>query len=303
MEKIDSKSKIIVLNGAKHFGNSLIKKLKADSIPLVNVIFASNEIMVHPKVSLANKSVVVIQSIINHDNLVELLLLLNSLKNNNIKSIELIVPYCAYARQDKKHAPNEPISFQMIAEVVTSAVAIKEIVFMDIHNLESLKYFKTKTTNLSALQNIVACALKDCTHTKDIVFVSPDFGGLDRIKEINKTTKFPIAYFRKTRPMANKVKILESCGSDVGNKNCILIDDMIDTGQTIFKVCEMLNKLHAKTITICATHAILSDGADKTLNELIKNGKIKNIYFSNSIESIYEKDIKNKIIYNLSDMF
>jgi ribose-phosphate pyrophosphokinase len=302
MNTINKKTQIVILKNAQHFGTSLAKKFKIKPVELAYHKFSSNEVLIHPKTSLAKQKVLVIQSIIDHDALVELLLMLNALKNNKVASIELIMPYCAYARQDKMHEPNQPISFQMIADVITSAAPIKKITVIDIHNVDSLNFFKTNVTNLSSLSNIVDEAINNIKQKKDVVLVSPDFGGLKRINEINND-RYPLAYFRKTRPTHNKVQILQSYGAKVTNKHCIIVDDMIDTGQTIFAVCEILHKLKAKSITVCATHAVLSNNAHITFNSLINKKIISKVYFTNSIDDIYEKNITNNVIYDLSNSF
>ncbi|MDR0739359.1 MAG: ribose-phosphate diphosphokinase [Mycoplasmataceae bacterium] len=289
---------IVGLSGAKKITNSICKHLNVQQVPMTISRFADGEIMVKPEVSVRYKVVTVIQSISKpvNENLMELLITIDALKRASAKIINVVIPYYAYARQDRKTLGREPITSKLVATLLERAGASR-IAIIDIHSEQTQGFFDIPADALKASFITVREAINKI-HCSNLVVVSPDYGGVKRARQISAILNLPLAILDKRRPTPNHAEISNILG-DIKNKNCLISDDMIDTAGTMVAACKVLKDHGAKSITIAATHGILSDPATERLSKAVKNGIISDIYLTNSIESVYARKIPNLHVCDL----
>lgn len=228
-------------------GNSTISRLQ------------SGEIHVSYEESLRNHHVFLIQSLSHpvNEHLVELLVMIDAAKRASAKSINIVMPYYGYARQERKSAPREPISAKMVADVLTT-VGADRIITVDLHADPIQGFFKITVDHLTALDMII-----DYLHEKSItnpVVVSPDAGRATTAEKLAGLLDCPFAIMIKNRPAHNQSEITHIIG-EVEGMTPIIIEDLIDTGSTIVNVVEALKKRGAKDAFICATHGLFSENA------------------------------------------
>jgi ribose-phosphate pyrophosphokinase len=295
-----SKKNVLImgLSGAKKITNSICEHLNVRQMPVTISHFADGEIMVKPEISVRYKAVTVIQSISKpvNENLMELLIAIDALKRASAKVINVVIPYFAYARQDRKTLGREPITSKLVATLLERA-GVSRIAIVDIHSEQTQGFFDIPVDTLRASFITVREAINKI-HCSNLVVVSPDYGGVKRARQIAATLNLPLAILDKRRPTPNHAEISNILG-DVKNKNCLISDDMIDTAGTMVAACKVLKDHGAKSITIAATHGILSDPATERLSKAVKSGIISNIYLTNSIESVYIRKIPNLHVCDL----
>jgi ribose-phosphate pyrophosphokinase len=281
---------ILGLSGAKKITESVCKHLHIKPLPATISHFADGEIMVRPEVPVRNKDITVIQSLSQpvNENLMELLITIDALKRASANAINVIIPYYAYARQDRKTLGREPITSKLVAMLLEKTGATR-VSIVDIHSEQSQGFFEIPVDMLRATFLTVREAIKKVS-TKNLVIVSPDYGGVKRARSIAATLNVPLAILDKRRPSPNHAEITNILGN-VKGKDCIISDDMIDTAGTIVEACRVLKKNGAKHITITATHGILSDPACERLDKAVQDGTISDIYLTNTIESVYDREV------------
>jgi len=192
-----------------------------------------------------------------NENLMELLVMLDALKRASAGRITVVMPYYGYARQDRKVFPRTSISARLVANLITVAGASR-ILAMDLHAGQIQGFFDIPVDHLYALPvqfNYLKKTIKD-----EIVVVSPDAGGVERVRELGKRLNASIAIIDKRREKANVSKVMHVIG-DVKKKTAILLDDMIDTGGTIVQAAEAIMKSGAHAVYACCTHPVLSGNA------------------------------------------
>lgn len=246
---------------------------------------------------LNNENVVVIQSISNdvNDSLIELIFTLDVLKNANTKSIKLLLTYTGYSRQDRIFSLNESFSFKIIAEML-SKYFVSKIYLIDIHAPQTIGFFNVPCINID-VQDFICGLIKD--KYKNPLLISPDVGNVKTIVSISQKLDVEYSVAVKYRPCPNENKILSLVGTNVENKDCIIIDDIVDSAGTLCNVAEKLAKNGANNIVAYITHPVLS----KKAFERIKNSYITKLYVSNTINSIKKiENISNKVeIFSLTN--
>jgi len=257
--------------------------------------FADGEIFIFNKTSTRGKKIWVVQSLSKpvNDNLMELLIFLDSLKRTNTVDITIIIPYLAYARQDRKNKGKEPISAKLILDLLTTAGA-KKIITFDLHAPQIQGFFNGPVDDLRAMYSIFDKFAKDQKNIdfKEVVFVSPDYGGISKTRTFANILGTDIVIIDKFRKKANYSNIMNVIGNPEG-KICIIIDDMIDTGGTIKNAIIALKGKGAKKIHILATHGVFSNNAI----ENITRNEVDSIYISNTIPKVEEiNNSKIKIV-------
>jgi ribose-phosphate pyrophosphokinase len=289
---------VLGLSGAKKITASICKHLNTKPMPVTISHFADGEIMVRPEVPVRYRAVTIVQSISKpvNENLMELLIAIDALKRASAKVINVVLPYYAYARQDRKTLGREPITSKLVATLLERAGASR-VAIVDIHSEQTQGFFDIPVDTLKASFITVREAITQI-HCSNLVIVSPDYGGIKRARQIAATLNLPLAILDKRRPTPNRAEISDILG-DVKNKDCLISDDMIDTAGTIVAACKVLKDHGAKTITIAATHGILSDPATERLSKAIKSNVISNIYLTNSVESVYNRKIPNLHVCDL----
>jgi ribose-phosphate pyrophosphokinase len=285
--------KISLLAGSSNL--ELSKEIsKFLDIPLTTIKtkhFNDGETYVHIEKSVRGSTVFLIQptSPPVNENLMELLLIIDACKRASAKEINVVMPYYGYSRQDRKNIPREPISAKLVANLIEKAGANRVVTF-DLHVDQIQGFFNIPVDNLESVTLIAEC-IQD-KELKDMVIVAPDVGGARRARKLAKIFDVNIAIIDKRRPEHGVAEIMNIIG-DVKDKNCILIDDIIDSAGTITGAAKALKEKGAKDIFITATHAIFSGPAI----ERLKDNAIKEVIVTNTIEIPEEKKFdKLKII-------
>jgi ribose-phosphate pyrophosphokinase len=194
----------------------------------------------------------------------ELLIMIDALKRASAASITAVIPFYGYARQDRKASPRTPISAKLVADIVTVAGATR-VVTMDLHAGQIQGFFNIPFDNIFASPVLLQYIKKEI-FTENSVFVSPDAGGVERVRFYAKKLNSEIAMIDKRRTGKNIAEAMNVIGN-VEGKECIIIDDMIDTAGTLVEACKAIKRNGATKIYACATHAVFSDPAIKRITE------------------------------------
>ncbi|MEK0312226.1 ribose-phosphate diphosphokinase [Cohnella sp. 56] len=226
--------------------------------------FKSGEVYVHYEETIRNCDVFLVQSLSHpiNDYFVELLVMIDAAKRASARTINIVLPYYGYARQERKAAPREPISAKMVADVLTTVGATR-IVTIDLHAPAIQGFFNIPVDHLTALDLI-----SDYLRAKNIrnpVIVSPDAGRASTAEKLANQLDSPFAIMIKKRPAHNESVITHVIG-EVEGFTPIIIEDMIDTGTTIVNVVEGLKERGSEDVYVCATHPLFSGSALQKLD-------------------------------------
>ena len=238
--------------------------------------FADGEFEVSYEESVRGDEVYLIQSTFpNCDNLMELLLMIDAAKRASAKSVNAVIPYFGWARQDRKDKPRVSIASKLVADMLTAA-GVDSVITMDLHADQIQGLFNVPVNHLYASSVFIPYIKK--LKLKDLVIASPDVGGAKRANDYAKYFKAPLVLCHKQRARANVVEKITIIG-DVKDKNVILVDDMIDTGGTICAAANIMKEAGAASVRALASHAIMSDPASERvmasgLDELIISDSI-----------------------------
>ena len=221
--------------------------------------FADGEILVQIQESVRGKDVFIVQSTCNPvtENFMEMLIMCDALKRASAHQITAVIPYFGYARQDRKAKPRQPITSKLVADLLTTA-GVDRVVTVDLHARQIQGFFDIPVDEMQALPLI--CKYFKEQNISDLCVVSPDHGGATRARKMSEYFDCPIAIIDKRRPKPNVAEVMGIIG-DVKGKNCILIDDMIDTAGTITAGVGALKAQGAKDVYIACTHGVLSGPA------------------------------------------
>ncbi len=238
------------------------------------VKFANGELCCKIDKNVRGSDVFVIQSVCHpvNDNLMELLIILDALKRASASNITAVLPHYGYSRQDRKVGPRTPISAKLVADLITVAGATR-VITMDLHAGQIQGFFNIPFDNIFSSPVILDYINRELL-TKDTVCVSPDSGGVERVRHYAKKLDRDLAMIDKRRTGPNVAKAMNIVG-DVKNKDVIIVDDMIDTAGTLIEAVNALKTHGARSIYACATHAVFSDPAfDRISNAEHLNGVI-----------------------------
>ena len=245
--------------------------------------FADGEILCEIGESVRGKDVFIVQSTSNPvtENLMEILVLTDALKRASAREITAVIPYFGYARQDRKAKPRQPITSKLVADLLTTA-GVNRVVTVDLHAAQIQGFFDIPVDEMQALPLLIKYFRKK--KVQDLCVVSPDHGGATRARKMSEAFDCPIAIIDKRRPKPNVAEVMGIIGN-VEGKNCILIDDMIDTAGTITAGVDMLKQKDAKDVYIACTHGVLSGPAIERLSTCAA----KEVVITNTIEIPQEK--------------
>jgi ribose-phosphate pyrophosphokinase len=223
--------------------------------------FSDGEIQVNIEESIRGSHVYVIQSTSSpvNDNLMELLIMIDALKRASAKTINVVMPYYGYARQDRKARAREPITAKLVANMIEKAGATRMLT-LDLHAVQIQGFFDIPVDHLMGAPLIADYFMDRGIQGDDVVVVSPDHGGVTRARKLAEYLKAPIAIIDKRRPKANVAEVMNIIGH-VEGKICVLIDDMIDTAGTITLAANALKEAGAKEVYASCTHPVLSGPA------------------------------------------
>jgi ribose-phosphate pyrophosphokinase len=260
--------------------------------------FADHEIFVEIKENVRGEDIFVLQSTSYpaNDNIMELLIAIDALRRASAKRITAVIPYFGYARQDRKAAPRTPISAKLVANLITSAGADR-VLTIDLHAGQIQGFFDIPLDNLYAAPVFVR-HIKENFDLQNLTVVSPDVGGLVRARAIANKIGAELAIVDKRRPKAGVSEVMNIIG-DVDGKNCIIVDDMVDSGGTLCKAAEALLEKGAKSVSAYITHGVLSDKA----GDRIEASKLEALVITNSIQPTQKTlAIKNIKIINIAGL-
>ena len=207
--------------------------------------------------------------------LMQLLLMIDALKRSSAERITAVLPYYGYARQDRKDKPRVPISAKLIASLIERAGADR-ILALDLHAAQIQGFFDVPVDHLFAAPVMIDYFKPQ--ETPHLTVVSPDAGGVERARAFAKRLKVPLAIIDKRREDVNVAEVMHIIGR-VRGRNCLIVDDLIDTGGTLVKATEALLDKGAISVSACATHAVLSVPAV----ERIESSQLKEVVLTNSI--------------------
>ncbi|MGZ3686930.1 MAG: ribose-phosphate diphosphokinase [Bdellovibrionota bacterium] len=233
--------------------------------------FSDGEVFVEVAENVRGRDVYVIQSTCRpvNDTLMELLIMIDALKRASAKEITAVIPYYGYGRQDRKVAPRTPISAKLVADLVETAGATR-VVAMDLHAGQIQGFFNIPFDNLFSSPVILDYLKREMPSRQDLVLVSPDAGGVERVRAYAKRLDASVAMIDKRRTAPNVAKAMNIIG-DVDGKTAIIIDDMIDTAGTLTEAAHAVLEKGAKRVWAAATHGVLSGPAiDRIANSSIE---------------------------------
>lgn len=257
--------------------------------------FKDGEISVKLKENVRAHDIYIIQSTCKptNDHIMELLLMIDAAFRASASRITAVIPYFGYARQDRKVEPRVPISAKVVANIL-QATGVDRVVTMDLHADQIQGFFDIPVDNLLALP--IAVDYLRGHKIENAVVVSPDSGGAERARMLAKYIDAGLAIIDKRRPEANVAEIMNVIG-EVENKNCILLDDMVDTGGSISKAALALKKNGARDVYCLFTHAVLSDNAPAKMAE----AGFKEVIFTDTIP--FKGHMGNGKILSIAPLF
>lgn len=256
--------------------------------------FSDGEISVQITESVRGQDVFIIQPTCapTNDNLMELLIMIDALKRSSAKSINAVIPYYGYARQDRKAAPRVPISAKLVADLLEAA-GIHRIVTIDLHAAQIQGFFNVPADNLFG--SILFVNYIKSKNLKNPIIASPDIGGVARARQYADKLGYDLVIVDKKREKANVAEVMNIIG-EVKGKDVILVDDMVDTAGTLVKAAEVLKQKGANSVMACCTHGVLSGPA----YERIETGVLDELVISDTIPT--KKEIKKITVLTASSM-
>ena len=212
------------------------------------------------------------------DNFMELVVMVDALKRSSARSVTAVIPYYGYALQDRKPGPRTPISAKLVANMITQAGADR-VLTVDLHALQIQGFFDIPTDNLFAAPTMVK-DIKDNFDVSKVMVVSPDVGGVVRARDLAKRINAPLAIVDKRRERAGESEVMSVIG-DVEGYECILVDDIVDSGGTLCNASDALLERGASEVSAYITHGVLSGGAVAR----VTSSSLKNLVITDSIQS------------------
>jgi ribose-phosphate pyrophosphokinase len=251
-------------------------------IPLAKCLvrrFADQEIFVEIQENVRGEDVFIIQSTSYpaNDHLMELLIITDALRRSSARRITAVLPYFGYARQDRKAGPRTPISAKLVANLITHAGADR-VLTLDLHAGQIQGFFDIPTDNLFSVP-VITRDIKEHYGIENVMVVSPDVGGVVRARALAKRIDAPLAIVDKRRERPGESEVMNIIGN-VEGRDCILFDDIVDSGGTLCNAAEALLAKGAKSAVAYITHGVLSGGAVARIG----SSMLKELVITDSIE-------------------
>ncbi|HMR71513.1 MAG TPA: ribose-phosphate pyrophosphokinase [Rubrivivax sp.] len=240
--------------------------------------FSDGEVTVEIRQNVRARDVFVVQPTCNptNENLMELLIMVDALKRASARRITAVIPYYGYARQDRRpRSTRVPISAKVVANLLET-VGVERVLTMDLHADQIQGFFDIPVDNIYA-SPVLLSDVKSNNH-RDLVVVSPDVGGVVRARALAKQLGCDLAIIDKRRPQANVSEVMHVIG-EVDGRNCVIMDDMIDTAGTLVKAAEVLKERGARSVFAYCTHPVFSGPAI----ERIRNSALDEVVITNTI--------------------
>ena len=290
--------KIVSLTANPEMAKEIARIIGTEILPSDITHFADGEILFTGKKSFRGDDVYIIQSTCSPvtERLMELLLCIDACKRASARTINCIIPYFGYSRQDRKAKPRQPISAKLVADMLEVAGATR-IVASDLHASQIAGFFNIPVDDVSPV-SLFYRYFVDHGVTENVVCVSPDHGGLVRTSKLATCLNAPLAIIDKRRPEPNKAEILSIVG-DVKGKDCIIVDDIVDTAGTLLLAVNKLIELGAKRVYAAVTHGVLSlDAVDR-----INQSGLTKLVITDSIPLSEEKKSDKIDVISLAPLF
>lgn len=290
---------IKIFSGSSHpdLANEIAKELDMEVSGMHISRFACNEIYAKPDESVRGCDLFVLQtasSNVNED-LMELFIILDSLKRSFAGRIHVVMPHYAYARQDRVATPREPISAKLVADLISTAGA-DHLITIKLHSDQEQGFFDFPVDNVNTKK--LFAQYFEGKKLKDLVIVSPDEGGAKDAKKFADVLGADLAIIHKSRPEHNKSEVTHVVG-DVEGKTCLIYDDMIDTAGSVTAAKKALINMGAnQDVYLAATHAVFSDPAI----ERFKEAKFKEVVVTNSIAVSEEKQFEGLTVLSVAPL-
>ena len=295
---VDKPLKLFSLNANIPLAQEVAKSLGVELSKCSVKKFSDGEVSINIEESVRGCEVFIIQSTSDpvNDNLMTLLIMIDALRRASVDTINVVIPYYGYARQDRKARSREPITAKLIANLLQVAGADR-IIALDLHALQIQGFFDIPVDHLMAAPIIANYFKKKIPDMEDVVVVSPDHGGVTRARKLADALNTPIAIIDKRRPKPNVAEVMNIVGNIEG-KTCILIDDIIDTAGTITLGAKALKERGAKEVYASCSHAVLSGQA----LERIEESPIKELVYANTIFIPEEKKLDKMVPLCVGDL-
>ena len=278
----------------KYLAEKICQSLGCPLGKMVMTKFSDGEFAVSYEESVRGRDLFLVQSTFpSSDNLMELLLMIDAAKRASAKTINAVIPYFGWARQDRKDKPRVSIGAKLVADLL-SVAGVDRVITMDLHADQIQGFFDVPVDHLYA-SGVILPYLQSL-HLDHLVIASPDVGGSKRANTYAKYLGCPLVLCNKTRARANVVSSMQIIG-DVKDKNVVVVDDMVDTAGTIAMAADVMKAAGAKSVRACATHCVMSGPA----SERVEKSALEEIVFTNSIP--YNKNCSKVKQLCVADMF
>ncbi len=292
-------NRLRLFSGSANFplATEVARYLGLDLGPMVRKRFADGELYVQIQESIRGCDVYLIQPSCHpvNDNLMELLIMVDACRRASARQITAVIPYYGYARADRKTAGRESITAKLVANLITEAGASR-VLAMDLHSAQIQGYFDIPFDHVYGSPVILDYLVNK--NLSDIVVVSPDVGGVARARAFaKKLNDAPLAIIDKRRQAHNVAEVLNVIG-DVKGKTTVLVDDIIDTGGTIYEGGRLLRQEGARQVYACATHAVFSPPAIERLS----GGMFEEVIVTNTIPFLEEHRFPQLTILSVANL-
>lgn len=279
MEKIN----IFILHPEERLAKNMVTYFPTQIADCTISKFKDGEISFENHTSIRNGKCFILQTIHGNvnDRLMEVLIAIDALKRASAGEINVVMPYLCYTRQDRKARPRQPISARLVADMLEKAGADR-LVTLDLHAPQVEGFYSIPVDNISIIPLFYRFLEEKKRITEHMVVVASDHGGAVRARKMAEKIGCPVAIIDKRREKANEVKSMRIIG-DVTDKDCLLVDDIVDTGETLCKAATLLKECGATTVFACCTHAVLSEHAVQN----IQKAPFDAFYVTNSLEKSY----------------
>ena len=275
---MSDKSSFLVFSGTatRYLAERICQSLGCPLGKLQITKFSDGEFAVSYEESIRGRDIFLVQSTYpSSDNLMELLLMIDAAKRASARTINAVIPYFGWARQDRKDKPRVSIGAKLVADLL-SAAGVNRVITMDLHADQIQGFFDVPVDHLYA-SNVILPYLQSLK-LDELVIASPDVGGSKRASTYAKYLGCPLVLCNKTRARANVVASMQIIG-EVEGKNVVIIDDMVDTAGTITKAADLMKEHGALTVRACASHCVMSGPA----SDRVQASALEEIVFTDSI--------------------
>ena len=282
--------KLVSGNSNRLLAENIAKYLETPLADCTVKKFSDKEIFIEMNENCRGEDVFIIQSTSfpANDNLMELLILIDTLKRASAKRITAVIPYYGYARQDRKPGPRTPITAKLVANLIVKSGADR-VLSMDLHAGQIQGFFDIPTDNLFAAP-VLTSDIKEKIGSNNPMIVSPDVGGVVRARLIASRINSDLAIVDKRREKAGESEVMNIIG-DVKDRSCFMVDDIVDSAGTLCNAADALINSGAKEVYAHVTHGVLSGEATKKVND----SALTKLVVTDTIQETVDVEKSNKI--------